>query len=89
VGPGALADPSGFLGELERAGISGSVEAETTGFVFEDFSSAWEVLAGVTTAQLSPERQHEAKAALRAKMWPEGDGPRYFRNFTQFIVGTL
>ena len=62
---------------------------ETTGFVFDDFSSAWDVLAGVTTAQLPLERQQEAKAAVRAKMWPEGDGPRHFRNLTQFITGTL
>jgi len=89
VGPGALADPAGFLLELERAGIGASVESETTGFVFDDFSSAWDVLAGVTTAQLPPERQQEAKAAVRAKMWPEGDGPRHFRNLTQFIVGIL
>ena len=89
VGPGALADPAGFLLELERAGIGASVESETTGFVFDDFSSAWDVLAGVTTAQLPPERQQEAKAAVCAKMWPEGDGPRHFRNLTQFIVGIL
>jgi SAM-dependent methyltransferase len=88
VGPGALADPSGFVAELESAGIRASVESETTGFVFDDFSSAWDVLAGVTTAQLSPERQQEAKAAVRAKMWPEGDGPRRFRNLTRFISGT-
>ena len=87
MGPGALADPSGFLAELEGAGISASVESETTEFAFEDFSSAWDVLAGVTTAQLPPERQNEAKAAVRAKMWPKGDGPRHFRNLTQFIVG--
>jgi SAM-dependent methyltransferase len=87
VGPGALADPSGFLAELEGAGISASAESETTGFAFEDFSSAWDVLAGVTTAQLPLERQNEAKAAVRAKMWPKGDGPRHFRNLTQFIVG--
>jgi SAM-dependent methyltransferase len=89
VGPGALADPSGFLAELEGAGISASVESEMTGFVFADFSSAWDVLAGVTTAQLPPERQNEARAAVRAKMWPKGDGPRHFRNLTQFIVGAL
>jgi enediyne biosynthesis protein CalE5 len=89
VGPGALADPAGFLAELERAGIRASVESETTGFVFDDFSSAWDVLAGVTTAQLPPERQQKAKSAVRAKMWPEGDGPRHFRNLTQFITGTL
>jgi SAM-dependent methyltransferase len=89
VGPGALADPAGFLAQLERAGIRASVESETTGFVFDDFSSAWNVLAGVTTAQLPPERQHAAKTAVRAKMWPEGDGPRHFRNLTQFISGSL
>jgi enediyne biosynthesis protein CalE5 len=89
VGPGALADPSGFLAELDGAGISASVESETTEFAFEDFSSAWDVLAGVTTAQLTPERQNEAKAAVRAKMWPKGDGPRLFRNLAQFIVGAL
>jgi SAM-dependent methyltransferase len=89
VGPGALADPAGFLAELEHAGIRASVETETTGFVFDDFSSAWDVLAGVTTAHLSPERQPEAKAAVRAKMWPQGDGPRHFSNLTQFIVGIL
>ena len=65
VGPGALADPAGFLAELERAGIRASVESETTGFVFDDFSSAWDVLAGVTTALLPPERQQEAKILPR------------------------
>jgi SAM-dependent methyltransferase len=89
VGPGALADPAEFLAELQRAGIRASVELETTGFVFDTFSSAWDVLAGVTTAQLPPGRQQEAKAAVRAKMWPEGDGRRHFRNLTQFIVGSL
>jgi len=87
VGPGALADPAEFLGQLERAGIWARVETEVTGFAFDDFSSAWEVLAGVTTAQLPPERQDEAKAAVRAKMWPDGDGRRHFSNLTQFIIG--
>ena len=54
VGPGALADPAGFLAELERAGIKVSVESETTGFVFDDLLSAWDVLAGVTTARYLP-----------------------------------
>jgi enediyne biosynthesis protein CalE5 len=89
VGPGALADPSGFLAELEGAGIRASVESEIPEVTFEDFSSAWDVLAGVTTAQLTPDRQSEAKAAVRVKMWPDGDGPRHFRNLTQFIVGGL
>ena len=87
VGPGALADPSEFLMGLERAGIRAGVETETTRFAFDDFSSAWDVLAGVTTAQLPPQRQEEAKVAVRAKMWPAGDGPRHFTNATKFIIG--
>jgi hypothetical protein len=66
---------------------SSRVESGTTGFAFDDFSSAWDVLAGVTTAQLPPERQEEAKAAARAKMWANGDGPRQFSNLIQFITG--
>jgi SAM-dependent methyltransferase len=88
VGPGALADPAEFLAQLASAGIRASVEAETTSFVFDDFASAWDVLAGVTAAQLSSQRQEEAKAAVRAEMWPRGDGPRRFNNLTQFIIGT-
>lgn len=87
VGPGALADPSTFLTQLADAGIDARVETETLGFDFDDFGSAWEVLAGVTTAQLPLERQQEAKAAALAAMWPEGDGSRHFRNEAQFIVG--
>jgi SAM-dependent methyltransferase len=87
VGPGALADAAEFLAQLESAGIRASLEAETTSFAFTDFSSAWDVLAGVTAAQLSSERQEEAKAAVRAQMWPAGDGPRRFNNLTQFIIG--
>jgi SAM-dependent methyltransferase len=87
VGPGALADPGVFVAQLERVGIRAQVESETTGFTFEDFASAWDVLAGVTAARLPSERQEEAKAALRAEMWPTGDGPRHFTNLTHFIVG--
>jgi SAM-dependent methyltransferase len=87
VGPGALADPTPFLQQLSDAGIESHVEMETLGFDVDDFRSAWTVLAGVTTAQLRPERQQEAQAAVRAAMWPQGDGPRHFRNRTQFIVG--
>jgi SAM-dependent methyltransferase len=87
VGPGALADPAEFLTELARAGIAARVESETSGFTFDNFSSAWDVLAGVTTAQLPPERQEEAKAAVRAKMWPRGDGRRHFNNLAHFIIG--
>jgi SAM-dependent methyltransferase len=87
VGPGALADPSGFLRQLDAVGIRANVETQTLGFDFPDFTSAWDTLAGVTTAQLPPERQREAKDAVMAAMYPNGDVPRHFRNATQFIVG--
>jgi SAM-dependent methyltransferase len=87
VGPGALADPSGFLRQLGAAGIQASVEDEMLGFDFPDFASAWDTLAGVTTAQLPYARQREAKDAVMAAMYPDGDGPRHFRNVTQFVVG--
>ncbi len=87
VGPGALADPSAFLRELEAAGIAARVECATLGFDFESFGAAWDTLAGVTTAQLPPERRQEAQAAVLAAMYPNGDAPRHFRNTTLFIVG--
>ncbi|MEK6676881.1 MAG: class I SAM-dependent methyltransferase [Planctomycetota bacterium] len=89
VGPGALADTSDFLQHLDTAGISARVETETLGFDFPDFKSAWVTLAGVTTSQLPPERQHEAKDATKAAMRPNGDGPCHFRNTTQFIVARM
>ena len=87
VGPGALADLSPFLRQLADVGIEARVETETLGFDFDDFASAWETLAGVTTAHLEPERQRQAKEAVMAAMYPDGDGPRHFRNGTQFIIG--
>jgi len=87
VGPGALADATGFLTQLSDAGIHAHVETEELGFDFKEFELAWEVLAGVTTAQLAPERRQEAKAAVQGVMWPGGRGPREFRNVTQFLVG--
>jgi len=87
VGPGALADPTVLLRQLDAAGINAHVETETLGFDFPDFASAWDTLAGVTAAQLSPDRQEEAKAAVMKAMYPDGDGPRHFRNVTHFIVG--
>ncbi len=63
------------------------METESLGFDFDDFSSAWDVLAGVTTAALDTEKREEAKAAVQAVMWPDGKGPRHFQNTTQFIVG--
>lgn len=87
VGPGALADPSLFLGQLQQAGIVADVRTETTTFGFDDFEHAWDVLAGVTTAQLAPERREQARQAVRDAMWPEPSAPRVFENRTQFIVG--
>ena len=87
VGPGALADPAPFLAQLEAAGVEARVETEALGFEFPDFASAWDAFAGVTTAQLPEERRQEAKNAVRAAMYPNGDGPRCFRNATQFVVG--
>jgi SAM-dependent methyltransferase len=89
VGPGALADPSGFLRHLDAAGIEARVERQTLGFEFPDFTSAWDALAGVTTAGLPLARQREAKDAVMTAMYPNGDGPRHFRNVTQFIVGQV
>ena len=89
VGPGALADPTPFVAQLADAGIDVHVETEQLGFDFPDFELAWEVLAGVTTAQLPPERRREAKEAVQGVMWPRGHGPRHFRNMTQFLVGRV
>jgi len=87
VGPGALADAEPFLDQLAGCGIRARVETEVLGFDFHDFDSAWDALAGVTTAQLPPERQEEAKAAVREAMWPDPAAARRFRNTVQYIVG--
>lgn len=86
VGPGALADLVPFLDQLSQAGLETQVEVETTGFRFADFESAWNALAGVTTAALEPEVLNQAKSAVRQRMWRDSDAPRHFRNGTQFIV---
>ena len=87
VGPGALADATPFLQQLADAGIDALVETEMLGFDFPDFRSAWDALAGVTTAHLTPEGQREAQRTVMDLMYPRGDGPRQFRNLTQFITG--
>jgi enediyne biosynthesis protein CalE5 len=89
VGPGALANPAPFLAQLADVGIDARVETEELGFDFPNFELAWEVLAGVTTAQLPLERQREAREAVHVVMWPHGRGPRHFRNVTQFLVGRV
>lgn len=85
--PWALADPAPFLAQLAEAGIDARVETEMLSFSFDDFASAWETLSGVTIAQLALDVQQQAQAAVRAAMWPQGDGPRHFRNATHFITG--
>ena len=87
VGPGALADPSSFLEQLANAGLDANVEAETTCFQFSDFDSAWDALAGVTTAALDPIVLDQAKSAVRKRMWTATHETREFRNETQFIMG--
>jgi SAM-dependent methyltransferase len=85
VGPGALADPSEFLFQLRAAGLEANCEKVTTTFEFANFDAAWDALAGVTTAALEPNVQEDAKAAVRALMWPERTAPRTFCNSTQLI----
>ena len=87
VGPGAMADPGGFLEQLSQSGVEAQVETERLGFEFSDFESAWEVLAGVTTANLEPDVQEQARSAVRQLMWNDTGESRYFQNATQFIVG--
>jgi SAM-dependent methyltransferase len=87
VGPGVLADATPFREQLAAVGIETRVERETITYDFENFASAWDVLAGVTASTLAPERQQAAKEAVLATMLPRGDGPRRFHNVTQFIIG--
>ena len=74
VGPGALADPAPFLRQLSDAGLEAHVEAETTVFHFANFDAAWDALAAVTTAALDAAIQNQARSAVRARIWPGGDG---------------
>jgi SAM-dependent methyltransferase len=85
IGPGAMADPTAFLGQLARAGIEARVETEELGFDFDSFELAWEVLAGVTTANLAPEKREGRTGRDVAK----GQGARHFRNVTQYLVGRV
>lgn len=87
VGPGAMADPREFLDQLSQSGVKAQVETECLGFEFGDFESAWDVLAGVTTANLEPDVREQARTAVRQLMWNDTGEPRYFQNTTQFIVG--
>ncbi len=88
VGPGSMADPRPFLAELSDAGLETRLEKEFPGFEFGDFESAWDALAGVTTASLEPAVRQEAKAAVQERMWPDPAAPRAFRNATHYILAT-
>ena len=87
VACGALANPDSFLRQLAGVGIEAHVETEILDFQVDSFNEAWDVFAGVTTANLPLELQLEAKEAVMTAMWPGGEGPRQFRNETQFIIG--
>ena len=87
VGPGGLADPQPLVDELARIGIAARVETEVTEFDFPNLTFAWDVLAGVTAASLTPEVQREAQQAIQDTMWPDPSQARTFSNLTQFIVG--
>jgi len=87
VGPGSMADGGEFVGALRDAGIDAELETEETGFVFDTFEDAWDVLVRVTTAKMDPARRDEARTAVREAMWPEDGGPRYFSNLTHFVTG--
>ena len=86
VGPGALADPGELVRQLRAAGLDARVETDVTEFEFPDFASAWRALCTVTTANLDPSLQDEAKAAAIDAMWGPPESPRVFRNTTHFIL---
>jgi enediyne biosynthesis protein CalE5 len=87
VGPGGLADPQPFLAQLAGAGIEARVESEVTGFDFPNLPFAWDVMANVTAASLTPDLQREAQEAVQETMWPEPSQARHFSNLTHFILG--
>jgi len=68
-----MADCSEFPIQLANTGIAAEIHDETLGFDFDDFESAWEVLAGVTTANLGNEASTQAhKFNSKKIIW---DGP--------------
>ena len=84
-----MADPNEFIGQLSLSGIQAQVEDQLLSFEFDDFDSAWDVLAGVTTASLASVVLEQAQNAVRNLMWNDVAGPRSFQNKTQFIVGRV
>ena len=82
-----MAIPDEFIGVLAKSGINSRVEKERLSFGFDDFESAWDVLAAVTTANLDPDVQEQAKKAIQDLMWTDSGQPLQFQNTTQFIIG--
>ena len=82
-----LAWQTGVWDKTSLSGIQAQVEGQLLSFQFDDFESAWDVLAGVTTASLAPDVQEQAKNAVRNLMWNVVTGPRSFQNKTRFITG--
>lgn len=87
VGPGALADPTDFLGRLAASGIAARVESDVVTFGFDNFDEAWDVFVGVTTTKLDLARREQAQRAVRDEMWLEPSSGRIFENRVLYIVG--
>lgn len=88
IGPGSMADPTPFLHVLRQHGVQASFEEETVLWEHPSMQHAWEVLGRVTALRMSPEQRQAAAAEIQAKMWPDPNAPRTFRNATIFITGT-
>jgi ubiquinone/menaquinone biosynthesis C-methylase UbiE len=88
TGPGALGNPHPFLAQLAEAGIDATADELDVVFEFAGFDDAWATFAGVTASRLSPELQEEARSAIRAELYPDGDGARLYRNVAIFLTGT-
>ncbi len=87
VGPGSMAKPENFVGELEAAGIHAHVEESVATWSHPSLEHAWETFAAVTAGRMTPEQIELAKAAVARDMWPEPGSPREFRNALFYIVG--
>jgi SAM-dependent methyltransferase len=88
AGPGALGNPGPLLAQLADAGIDATADEIDVVFEFASFDDAWTTFAGVTASRLTPEEQEEAKSAIRAAFYPDGDGARLYRNVAIFLTGT-
>lgn len=88
AGPASMADQAPFVAQLAGAGIEATVDSMVVEMDFPNFEAVWTAFAGVTASQLSSELQEDAKAAIRASFYPNGDGPRALCNTAAFITGS-